>query len=116
MENAKRYGITEIIVAIPSADKREQQKILQICQKVPNCELKLLPGVYQLVNGEVTVSKLRQVEIEDLLGRAPIKITTEKIGRYVSDKVVLVTGGGGSIGSRALPSDCGKRCPAVDHF
>ena len=99
VENAKRYGITEIIVAIPSADKREQQKILQICQKVPNCELKLLPGVYQLVNGEVTVSKLRQVEIEDLLGRAPIKITTEKIGRYVSDKVVLVTGGGGSIGS-----------------
>ncbi len=99
VENAKRYGITEIIVAIPSADKREQQKILQICQKVPNCELKLLPGVYQLVNGEVTVSKLRQVEIEDLLGRAPIKITTEKIGRYVSDKVVLVTGGGGTIGS-----------------
>ena len=99
VENAKRYGITEIIVAIPSADKKEQQKILQICQQVPNCELKLLPGVYQLVNGEVTVSKLRNVEIEDLLGRDPIQITTEKIGRYVSDKVVLVTGGGGSIGS-----------------
>lgn len=99
IENAKRYGITEIIVAIPSADKKEQQKILQICQQVPNCELKLLPGVYQLVNGEVTVSKLRNVEIEDLLGREPIQITTEKIGRYVSDKVVLVTGGGGSIGS-----------------
>jgi FlaA1/EpsC-like NDP-sugar epimerase len=96
---ADKYGITEIIVAIPSADKREQQKILHICQQVPNCELKILPGVYQLVNGEVTVSKLRQVEIEDLLGRAPIQITTEKIGRYVSDKVVLVTGGGGSIGS-----------------
>ena len=63
------------------------------------CELKILPGVYQLVNGEVSVSKLRNVEIEDLLGRDPIQITTEKIGRYVSDKVVLVTGGGGSIGS-----------------
>lgn len=99
IENAKRYGITEIIVAIPSADKKEQQKILQICQQVPSCELKLLPGVYQLVNGAVTVSKLRNVEIEDLLGREPIQITTEKIGRYVSDKVVLVTGGGGSIGS-----------------
>ena len=98
-ENARKYGITEIIVAIPSAPKCEQRKILEICQKVPNCELKILPGVYQLVNGEVTVSKLRQVEIEDLLGREPIQITTEKIGRYVSDKVVLVTGGGGSIGS-----------------
>lgn len=99
LEYARKYGITEIIVAIPSADKREQQKILQICQQVPNCELKILPGVYQLVNGEVTVSKLRQVEIEDLLGRKPVQITTEKIGRYVSDKVVMVTGGGGSIGS-----------------
>ena len=84
---------------IPSADKRERQKILDICQKVPDCELKILPGVYQLVNGEVSVSKLRNVEIEDLLGRDPIRITTEKIGRYVSGKVVLVTGGGGSIGS-----------------
>ena len=69
LENARKYGITEIIVAIPSADKREQRKILEICQKVPNCELKILPGVYQLVNGDVTVSKLRHVEIEDLLGR-----------------------------------------------
>ena len=68
-------------------------------QQVQGCELKILPGVYQLVNGEVSVSKLRNVEIEDLLGRDPIQITTEKIGRYVSDKVVLVTGGGGSIGS-----------------
>ena len=99
LENARKYGITEIIVAIPSADKREQRKILEICQQVPNCELKILPGVYQLVNGDVTVSKLRHVEIEDLLGREPVQITTEKIGRYVSDKVVLVTGGGGSIGS-----------------
>ena len=99
LENARKYGITEIIVAIPSADRREQRKILEICQQVPNCELKILPGVYQLVNGDVTVSKLRHVEIEDLLGREPVQITTEKIGRYVSDKVVLVTGGGGSIGS-----------------
>ena len=99
LENAQKYGITEIIIAIPSASKAEQRKILEICQKVPNCDLKILPGVYQLVNGDVTVSKLRHVEIEDLLGRDPVQITTEKIGRYVSDKVVLVTGGGGSIGS-----------------
>lgn len=96
---AHKYGITEIILAIPSASKKEQRKILEICQKIPNCELKILPGMYQLVNGEVSVSKLRNVEIEDLLGRDPIQITTEQIGRYVSDKVVLVTGGGGSIGS-----------------
>lgn len=99
LENAQKYGITEIIIAIPSASKAEQRKMLEICQKVPNCDLKILPGVYQLVNGDVTVSKLRHVEIEDLLGRDPVQITTEKIGRYVSDKVVLVTGGGGSIGS-----------------
>ena len=99
LENAQKYGITEIIIAIPSASKAEQRKILEICQKVPNCDLKILPGVYQLVNGDVTVSKLRHVEIEDLLGREPVQINTEKIGRYVSDKVVLVTGGGGSIGS-----------------
>ena len=99
LEYAERYAINEIIVAIPSASKVEQRKILAICQQVHGCELKILPGVYQLVNGEVSVSKLRNVEIEDLLGRDPIQITTEKIGRYVSDKVVLVTGGGGSIGS-----------------
>ena len=99
LEYANRYAINEIIVAIPSASKVEQRKILAICQQVQGCELKILPGVYQLVNGEVSVSKLRNVEIEDLLGRDPIQITTEKIGRYVSDKVVLVTGGGGSIGS-----------------
>ena len=99
LEYAERYAINEIIVAIPSASKVEQRKILAICQQVQGCELKMLPGVYQLVNGEVSVSKLRNVEIEDLLGRDPIQITTEKIGRYVSDKVVLVTGGGGSIGS-----------------
>ena len=96
---AKKYGINEIILAVPSISKKEQGEILKICQEVPNCELKILPGVYQLVNGEVSVSKLRNVEIEDLLGRDPIEITTEKIGRYVSGKVVLVTGGGGSIGS-----------------
>lgn len=99
IEAANRYAINEIILAIPSASKGEQQEILDICQKVEQCDLKILPGVYQLVNGEVTVSKLRNVEIEDLLGRAPIEIRAEKIARYVSDKVVLVTGGGGSIGS-----------------
>lgn len=99
ISSAQRYGINEIILAIPSANKGEQRKLLNICQQVPNCEMKILPGVYQLVNGEVSVSKLRNVQIEDLLGRDPIRVMTKKIGRYVADKVVLVTGGGGSIGS-----------------
>lgn len=99
VEYAQKYAINEIIVAIPSASRKEQRKILSICQNVPNCELKILPGVYQLVNGDVSVSKLRNVEIEDLLGRDTVQVMTEKIGHYVSDKVVLVTGGGGSIGS-----------------
>lgn len=99
IEYAQKYAINEIIMAIPSASRKEQRKILSICQNVQNCELKILPGVYQLVKGEVSVSKLRNVEIEDLLGREPIRVMTKKIGHYVSDKVVLVTGGGGSIGS-----------------
>lgn len=95
---AEKYRITEMIIAIPSMSKKELQKILRICQQW-NCDLKILPGVYQLVNGEVTVEKLRNVNIEDLLGREPIQVTSETIGRYVSGKTVLVTGGGGSIGS-----------------
>ncbi|MCI9127103.1 MAG: polysaccharide biosynthesis protein [Eubacterium sp.] len=99
LKAAQKYAVNEIIIAIPSAGRKEQRKILSICQKVPNCELKILPGVYQLVNGDVSVSKLRNVEIEDLLGREPVQVMTEQIGNYVFDKVVLVTGGGGSIGS-----------------
>lgn len=99
LKAAQKYAVNEIIIAIPSAGRKEQRKILSICQKVPNCERKILPGVYQLVNGDVSVSKLRNVEIEDLLGREPVQVMTEQIGNYVFDKVVLVTGGGGSIGS-----------------
>ncbi|MCL2864053.1 MAG: polysaccharide biosynthesis protein [Lachnospiraceae bacterium] len=99
LENASKYQINEIIVAIPGVSRRTQQEILNICQKVENCDLKIIPGVYQLVKGEVSVSKLRNVELEDLLGREPVAIKTEAVGRYVSGKVVLVTGGGGSIGS-----------------
>ena len=71
---------------------------MEICQDT-NCELMILPGVYQLVNGEVNVSKLRNVEIEDLLGREPIKVNLDEILGYIKGKTVLVTGGGGSIGS-----------------
>lgn len=95
---AEKFDIDEIIIAIPSAKRVEIKNITNICKEL-KCNLKILPGVYQLVNGEVNVSKLRKVDVEDLLGREPIKVDIESIMGYVQDKVVLVTGGGGSIGS-----------------
>ncbi len=98
VECADIYEIDEIIVAMPSASRVEISEILDIC-KDTNCKLRSLPGMYQLVNGEVSVSKLRDVEVEDLLGRDPIEVDLDSILGYVSGKRVLVTGGGGSIGS-----------------
>ncbi len=98
LECADLYDIDEIIVAIPSLSRREMKKLLDLCKET-NCKLRSLPGVYQLVNGEVNVSKLRDVEVEDLLGRDPIAVDLDQIAGYVSGKTVLVTGGGGSIGS-----------------
>ena len=95
---AREYKIDEIIVAMPSADKCATRDILNICKET-GCELKVLPGLYQMINGEVVTSKLRKVEIEDLLGREPIKTDLTQVGDYVTGKTVLVTGGGGSIGS-----------------
>ncbi|MBR6771630.1 MAG: polysaccharide biosynthesis protein [Lachnospiraceae bacterium] len=98
IECADIYEIDEIIVAMPSISRSELRKILEICKET-NCKLRSLPGMYQLVNGEVNVSKLRDVEVEDLLGRDPISVDMDSILGYVQNKVVLVTGGGGSIGS-----------------
>lgn len=95
---ADEYDIDEIMIAIPSATHAVVQEILDICSQT-SCKLKVLPGIYQLVNGEVSVSKLRNVEIEDLLGRDPVDTKVDSIMGYVSGKTVLVTGGGGSIGS-----------------
>lgn len=97
-KNVKKYNISEIIIAIPSMKNSDMKELLQVCQE-SECKVKILPGMYQLLNEEVTISKLRSVEIEDLLGRDPIKVNTDEIIGYVSNKVVLVTGGGGSIGS-----------------
>ncbi|MDE7197610.1 MAG: polysaccharide biosynthesis protein [Lachnospiraceae bacterium] len=98
VECADVYDVDEIIVAMPSAPRTEIKEILDIC-KDTNCKLRSLPGMYQLVNGEVNVSKLRDVELEDLLGREPITVDMDSILGYVQGKAVLVTGGGGSIGS-----------------
>lgn len=95
---AHELEIDEIVVAMPSASQKDVKEILQICQET-ECELRVLPGLYQMINGEVSVSKLRKVEIEDLLGREPIKLQVESVMGYVAGKTVLVTGGGGSIGS-----------------
>ncbi len=99
LEYVKKLSIREIVVAIPSASRVTISDIVNLCQQADNCKLRILPSVYQLVSGDVTVSRIRNVNIEDLLGREVIDITTEKIGRHVSGKVVLVTGAGGSIGS-----------------
>lgn len=93
-----RYSIDEIIFAIPSASVQTRKEILDIC-KESGCKLRTIPGTYQLINGDVSVSSLKEVEIEDLLGREPIRINTEEVLGHVGGKVVLVTGGGGSIGS-----------------
>ena len=97
-ELVKLYRIDEIIIAMPSAPAREIKEILDVCKET-GCELKRLPGVYQLVNGEVAISKLKEVDVNDLLGREPVKVDLSTIMDYVAGKTVLVTGGGGSIGS-----------------
>ena len=98
VECADVYDVDEIIVAMPSAPRTDIREILEIC-KDTNCKLRSLPGMYQLVNGDVSISKLRDVEVEDLLGRDPVSVDMDSILGYVQNKTVLVTGGGGSIGS-----------------
>ena len=94
----KKYQVNKIIFAIPTCDGQDRKEILDICSKT-GCRVQAVPGMFQLVNGEVSVSKLRDVELQDLLGRDPIQVNLEEICRYISGKVVMVTGGGGSIGS-----------------
>lgn len=112
------YGIDEIIFAIPSANQQIRKEILDICKET-GCKLRAIPGTYQLINGEVSVSKLKEVEIEDLLGRDPVKINLNEIIGYVSGKVIMVTGGGGSIGSelcRQIAGNHPKQLVIVDIY
>ncbi len=117
-ECADLYDIDEIIVAMPSISRPELKKILEICKNT-NCKLRSLPGMYQLVSGEVSVSRLRDVEVEDLLGRDPIAVDIDSIAEYVKGKSVMVTGGGGSIGSelcRQIAGHSPKRLIIVDIY
>ncbi|WP_318708591.1 polysaccharide biosynthesis protein [Candidatus Acetatifactor stercoripullorum] len=117
-DNVEKYNIDEIIIAIPSASRQKLKPILEICKET-GCRLRILPGMYQIINGDVNVSKLREVQIEDLLGRDPIEVNVEEIMGYVKDKVVLVTGGGGSIGSelcRQIAQHAPKRLVIFDIY
>lgn len=97
-ENVERYQIDQILLAIPTASPQNIRDILAICNET-ECEVKRLPGVYQIANGDVLLSKMKPVAVEDLLGREPIKANMDKIFDYITGKVILITGGGGSIGS-----------------
>ncbi len=98
LDNVHKYGIERIYLAIPSARRKDQSAIVDIC-KESGCSLKILPGMYQFVNGQVSVSNLKEVSIEDLLGRDPVHFDMETVGEFINGKRILVTGGGGSIGS-----------------
>ncbi len=108
VEYAALYGIDEIFIAIPSANRATMKALVEICKET-SCKLRTLPGIYQLVNGEVNVSKLRDVDVEDLLGRDPIKVDLDSILNYVRNQVIMVTGGGGSIGSELCRQIAGHK-------
>ena len=95
---AVEYGVQEIFVTMPAVDKKTVSEIVKRCQEC-GCPVKILPGIYQMANGEVTISKLRQVDVQDLLGREQVRVNLDEIMGYIENKTVLVTGGGGSIGS-----------------
>lgn len=95
---AQRYKVEEIIIAIPTLPEQSKKELLDICQRTA-CKIKMLPRLYQMINNEVDLSMLKEVKIEDILGREPINLHIDENDRYIGEKVVLVTDGGGSIGS-----------------
>lgn len=98
---ASEKGIDEIIIAMPSVKGKEIKAIISICKET-NCKLTILPGLYEIIEGKVSISQLRPVDIEDLLGRDPVKLDTTAVKEYLAGKIVLITGAGGSIGSEIV--------------
>ena len=98
LENVEKYQVDEIFLAIPSATAQQKRDILAICSET-DCKLKQLPGLYQFVVGQATVSAMKEVSVEDLLGREPIRTDMREVFDFINGKTVMVTGGGGSIGS-----------------
>ena len=111
-------NIDEIIIAMANVSKEEKRVIIEKCQQT-KCKLKTLPGIYEIIDGKVDIKKIRDVEIDDLLGREPIKTNLSEISNYIEEKVILVTGGGGSIGSelcRQIASFNPKHLIIVDNY
>lgn len=118
VDAAKEYGVTQIVFDIPSAAGTVRRDILEICQQT-DCKILAMPGIYQLLDGQVNVSRLREVQIEDLLGRDPITINSDEVHDFIHDKVVLITGGGGSIGSelcRQIAADSPRQLIIFDIY
>ncbi|WP_250673708.1 nucleoside-diphosphate sugar epimerase/dehydratase [Paraclostridium ghonii] len=114
----EKYNIDEIIIAIAKISKQEKRYIVETCKKT-KCKLRTIPGVYEIIDGKVDIKKIRDVQIEDLLGREPIKVNLAEMSQYLQNKVVLVTGGGGSIGSelcRQVASFNPKQLIILDNY
>lgn len=113
-----KYNIDEIIIAIANISKHEKKEIIDICKET-KCKLKTIPGIFEIIDGKVDIKKIRDVQIEDLLGREPIKVNLAEMSEYIQNKVVLVTGGGGSIGSelcRQVASFNPKQLVILDNY
>ena len=118
LANVEKYHVNKIFFAIPSASAEQKRDILNICSET-DCELRQLPGMYQFVLGQVSLSAMREVSVEDLLGRAPIQTDMKEVFQFINGKSVLVTGGGGSIGSelcRQIAARSPKRLIILDIY
>ena len=118
VENVNKYSVDQIIIAIPSANRTDLRRIVDECQKT-NCQLKIIPSMFQFTNGNISVKDIKSVSINDLLGREQVKVNLKEIIGYIENKVVLVTGGGGSIGSelcRQIASNKPKQLIILDIY
>ena len=114
----EEYNVDEIIIAMAKISKQDKKIVIEKCQRT-KCKLKTIPGIYEIIDGKVDIKNIRDVDIEDLLGREPIKVNMKEMSSYITDKTILVTGGGGSIGSelcRQIASFKPKHLIIVDNY